>query len=769
MAQDALNIIRTLAADHHSAEIDLSNNHVWELNEHGDPPAIAMRTSFGLRCNGMRIFPQFNLQGGTRIDPATFDAPVIIVERHGDYLQLECSPFSQLNVQLEYWVPASQVLAGRFRVTNTSNAAINLTVAWAVILNPIDPGEAMSAAQIGVNSVLQGKSGKLVPVFFLTGGPEAMMRAYPSLDVRMTLAVGASRRLSWALATLDSGEASFSLARQSTSLQWDVEAVRAKMQSRNSIIEINNGMEGIPDLLHESQVKARQLLAVLPPPGKELTFVTRRKPDGRNFSPATRREEFISFSQINAYDAWMLSRVLLPGDPDAVKEIIASFIAQQQSDGAIPWVISKTGNPSAAMTPPLLAGIACDVHSFVDDQEWLAEIFPPLLCAFKAWFERNPGALSTWDDPAQTGLEDNPIYKTNLPGMVHNPALDTLLYNECDSLLKLSILLNASDDESWLKKTKASLASALDACWDEKRATFCYRDSRSGLSHAAEKVHEFARDGVFRLKRNFKQPRRFTLSTPAQSGSSGIVSVKLTGKNGEREISEELDIRPGMAARQAISARQFTRLESVEVSGLKTKTILALGLAGNDAEDISLLLPLWSTAVDERRKTALIEKTMLPLYLSEHGLTTFPADRTSAEDNSISPFWNQLIIEGLLRSGRRDLAAKVLAGLLDAQSAQWQRSGFVSSLLNAATLRSMGELDTLAGLPAIWPLLRVAGLEKITENELILKGLNEHLSSITVQYKRATVKMSSELTTIQTVNGNLIECRERTPCRVVLP
>jgi len=768
MSQDTLKVIRTLAADFRSAEIDLGNDHVWELNEYGDPPAIAMRTSFGLRCNGMRIFPQFILQGSTRTDTATFAKPVTILERYGNFLQLECSPFTQLNVQLEYWVPASQVLAGRFKVTNTSDTAINLTVAWAVILNPLEQGEAMTTAQMGVNSVLQGKSGKLVPVFFLTGGPEAVTRAYPSLDVRMTLAAGASRRLSWALATLDSGEASFSLARQSTSLQWDVEAVRARMQARNSIIEITDQNSGLTDLLSESQVKAKQLLTVAPSPDKELTFVTKRKPDGRNFSPAARREEFISFSQINSYDAWMLSRILLPGDPGAVKEIIESFIGLQQPDGSIPWVIGKTGNPSLAMTPPLLAGMACDVHSFIDDLDWLVEITPPLLRAFKVWFERNLGALPTWDDPAQTSLNDNPVYRTNLPGMVQSPALNTLLLNECDSLIKLNALINSDEDVTWLNEKKAILSNTLNTYWDEKRATFCYRDSRSGLTHSAEDVHEFKRNGVFNLKRNFKQPRRLTLSTPPQSTPNTIVTVKLSGRNGEREVTEEMDIHPGMTARQVVSARLFTKLDSVEITGLKAKANLILGLAGNDAEDISLLLPLWSNAVDKRRKEMLIERTLIPRYLTDHGLTTFPGDQMSPADNSISPFWNQLIIEGLLRSGRRDLAGKVLSGLLNAQTAQWQRSGYVSSLLNAASQRSMGELDTLAGLPAIWPLLRTAGLEIITQNELILKGLNKYLSSITVQYKQATVKMSSEVTTIQTVNGKSIKYREQAPCRVIL-
>jgi hypothetical protein len=769
MFQDALKIIRTLAADFRSNEIALINDHVWELNEQGDPPALAMRTSFGLRCNGMRLFPQFILQGSARSDPATFTQPVTITERHANYLQLDFCPFTQFNVQLEYWVPASQVLAGRIKVTNTSDAAINLTVAWAVILNPLDQGEPMTATQMGVNSILQGKSGKLVPVFFLTGGPEAMMRAYPSLDVRMTLAAGASRRLSWALATLDSGEASFSLARQSTSLQWDVASVQSKMQAKNSVVEITGAKNDLTDLLHETQVKARQLLTVSPPPGKDLTFVTKRKPDGRNFTPANHREEFLSFSQINTYDAWMLTRVLLPGDPGSVKEIVNSFISYQQPDGAIPWVISKTGNPSLAMTPPLLAGIACDVDAFINDQSWLAEIYPSLLRAFKAWFDRNPGTLPTWDDPALTGLEDNPIYMTNLPGMVHSPALDTLLHNECDSLSKIATLLSISEDEPWLTETKTKLSGALNACWDEKRATFCYRDSRSGLTHAAEEVHRFSRSGVFKLKRNFKRQRRLTLSTAAKDAPGTIMSVKLIGKNGERDVLEELDIRPGIMARQVTSARHFTRLESVEITGLKAKTTLSLGLAGNDSEDISLLLPLWSSAVDETQKSALIEKNLLTRYMTEHGLTIFPGDRVDAAENSISPFWNQLIIEGLLRSGRRDVAAKVQFKLLEAQTAQWQRSGYVSSLLNAKTMRNEGELDTLAGLPTIWPLLRTAGLERMTNNDVILKGLNEYLSSITVQYKRATVKMSSETTTIQTVNGKSMECREPTPCRVVLP
>lgn len=776
MSNDALKIIRTLAADHYSAEIDLKNDHVWELNEHGDPSAIAIRTSYGLRSSGMRIFPQFAFQGTVLIDPQVFAEPVRLVERRGNYLQFECSPFTRLNVQLEYWVPASQVLCGRFKLTNTSGEAMNLSVGWAAILNPLENGESMSAAQIGVNSILHGKSGDVYPVFFLTGGPESLPGAYPALQVRMTLAAGASRRLTWALASLDSEEASFSLARQSTSLQWDVEGIKNKMQVRDSIVEFPGQDNELADLLRESQLKAHQLLTLTPPPGKQLTFLTRRQPDSRNFSPTSRREEIISFSQINAYDAWMLSRILLPGDPHAVKEIIQSFIDHQQPDGAIPWAVSKTGNPSRAMTPPLLAGIVCDVHKFLEDKTWLAEVYPPLLKAFQAWFSRNPGTIPTWDDSAQCGVSNNPIYSYeglsgfgNLPSMIQSPALDALLLKEGESLRRIASWLGNTEHAEWLGKTIEELAIALDSCWDEKKSTFSYRDLRTGFSHAAEKLHEFSRNGFFKLKRNFQHPRRFTISTPADSATGGTVTIKITGKNGERDASEELDIRPGMLARQMISSRHFTRLETVEVTGLKPKAIVSLGLSGNDSEDVSLLLPLFTGSIDERKKQAIIENTLIPRYLAKNGLTTFPFDRDNQTENSISPFWNNLIVEGLLQADRRDVAAKVLNNLLDAQVKQWLKSGYVSSAFDVENLQSLGELDTLAGLPAIWPLLCAAGLEKITDREIILKGLNEFFRPITVQYKRAIVKMQPDLTTIQTVNGKLFESRERTPCRIVLP
>jgi hypothetical protein len=775
MNDDSLKVIRTLAADSRNLEVDPSNDQVWELNISGDPPALALRTSYGLRSVGIRVFPKFTLQGVSLSDPLTFTEAPRLDQRHTNSLSLECTPFPQLNVQLEYWVPSSQVLCSRFKVTNVTDLPIICAVDWVVTLKPIEPGEPMSPALMGINTVLQGKSDGVYPVFFLTGGPEAIPGAQPSLQVKMTLEPGASRKLSWSLATLDSPEASFSLARHATSLPWDVENARTAMHEKSTSLEFwpEN------DLLHETQIKAHQLLIHSPAPVKRLTFLTKRQPDRRNFTPINRKEEWISYSQITAYDAWMLSRVLLPADPHPFKEIIQSFIDFQQEDGSIPWAVSQSGVASTALTPPLLAGIVCDVHPLLGDISWLTQVYPPLLRACKSWFTRFQNDPPVWDTPVQTALPDLPP-SALLNGScsqeplryIHNPALDTLLIKECRALLQIAGWLEQKEGEEWLAETAASLTKALSSCWDEKRSSFTYRDIDSNLACASESIHEFGRNGSFKLKRNFKAPRRLSISPVNFQEGSHTIRVTCIGWNGEKECTAEMELRRRYSTEngtQIVSSHLFTRLDSVQVDGLPPKSIIALGLSGNDWEDISLLLPLGAGILTDEQVTAAVEKNLLPRYLANVGLAAFPTDRVPDNENVISPFWNYLIVEALLSAGRRDAAGRIMQILFNSQTDQWRASGYTNSLLRIDNPFGSGELDSLAGLPAIWPLMRVLGIEKFSDKEIILNGFNEFLPSCTVKYRGNTLTLNTDLTSIQTINGEQIGIKEKAPIKVVLP
>jgi hypothetical protein len=66
----------TLAADSRLSVPDYLNDHIWELIiGGGEPAALALRTTYGLRAKTMRLFLRFS-EGKTSVsDPAAFASP----------------------------------------------------------------------------------------------------------------------------------------------------------------------------------------------------------------------------------------------------------------------------------------------------------------------------------------------------------------------------------------------------------------------------------------------------------------------------------------------------------------------------------------------------------------------------------------------------------------------------------------------------------------------------------------------------------------------
>jgi hypothetical protein len=66
----------TLAADFRLGEVDPGNDIAWEVElGSGDPAALAVRTTYGLRARAVRIFPRFLSAGQALAEPAQFAAP----------------------------------------------------------------------------------------------------------------------------------------------------------------------------------------------------------------------------------------------------------------------------------------------------------------------------------------------------------------------------------------------------------------------------------------------------------------------------------------------------------------------------------------------------------------------------------------------------------------------------------------------------------------------------------------------------------------------
>ncbi|PKN88209.1 MAG: hypothetical protein CVU45_07840, partial [Chloroflexi bacterium HGW-Chloroflexi-7] len=161
-----------IAADQRCSTITPEDDQIWELEpSRGEPPGLAFQTTYGLRAYGIRVFPRFSIKKVPVSDPRSFTAKPVVNDVAPNFIELQYSPFSTLDVIQKTWVPDSHTLTAQVALTNSSSGLVQVWMEWIVQLNPLLTGSPMTAAQISVNTVLQGQTGNLYPVFLLTGGP----------------------------------------------------------------------------------------------------------------------------------------------------------------------------------------------------------------------------------------------------------------------------------------------------------------------------------------------------------------------------------------------------------------------------------------------------------------------------------------------------------------------------------------------------------------------------------------------------------------------
>jgi hypothetical protein len=90
--KDPLNLV--LAADSRLSDLNYSDDQIWEvLLGSGEPAAISLQTTYGLRARSVRIFPQFVEAHQTISNPAEFEEPPVVKAFAPNYLKISCSPF----------------------------------------------------------------------------------------------------------------------------------------------------------------------------------------------------------------------------------------------------------------------------------------------------------------------------------------------------------------------------------------------------------------------------------------------------------------------------------------------------------------------------------------------------------------------------------------------------------------------------------------------------------------------------------------------------
>ncbi len=764
----------TIAADARLTCPDYVNDHIWELDlSGGDPSALGLRTTYGLRARLMRIFPRFTENGKSINDPAEFAAPPRIRAIYPNFIEATFSPLVGVDVTAEYWIAASNVVAGRLSIVNRAVIPHLMRLELVAQLIPLE-GQSMGALQRQSAIVLQGQVEDLIPVLFITGGPQAGPGPYPSLALPLEMPPGNRRQFSWALASTKDGQESFDLARRTAARPFDAERARIELLNASQTVEIVTGDADWNAALALSQKTAFGLLIGPSPHLPNPSFALSRQPD-QGFSRIGDGSDYqYLWDGQPALESYYLASVL-PGAPQLACGLLKNFLSVQEQDGFIDCKPGLNGQRGRFLAAPYLVSLAWRACANGQDTEALTQIYPKLASFFWAWFspvrDQDRNGLPEWQHPLQTGFEENPLFDgwhTWAIGVnvktVQSPALSAALYREAQLLISMAEILGRRSEVITLKAQAEILRKGIEACWDADGAFYRYADRDTHLSQPGKTVMERKAAPSFALKKDFKQAARLIIRVHGKGETLKRPQVSISGQLDGEEQQESLSAQDfAFSANGAVatSRKVYTNVARCEVDGLEKGDRIDIHTVDLTVADHTLLTPLWAKVPTESEAQAIIFRTILDAEHFDHpfGIPALPRVLTRAADPvclSVHLVWNQLIGEGMLSYGYRRETARLVAHLMTAIIQNLKRSQAFYRHYHAETGAGMGERNALHGLAPVGLFLQTLGVEILSPLRVRLSGENPFPWPVTVKYRGLTVTRQVGQTEILFPNGQSV-------------
>lgn len=763
----------TLAASVLTGKPDYTDDVIWLLEAGGNPPALSLSTTCGLRVGGLDLYPGFTRSEGTLIDPDTWFQPPHMVRYTLDTVHVQGKPFTDIILDSTYHVPTSKSVRGRLRLTNTSQTPVSICVDLTVMLDLLGDGQPVATVKKGMAHILQGSSGPLHFVCFVAGEAEPGKTIRPSLASHLTLAPNANRSVNWALVIEQDDDTALEIARRTCAQGWEAEIARSEIASTSRVLTIETPNPEWNDLLAFSQNAALQLFfpasAHLPHP----SFVQTRLPDQGYSIKGDGSDYAHLWNGQTAWSAYFLSGLLLPGSIDLVRGLVDNFLHTQAPDGTLDCKPGLAGQRSHLNCPPLIPVLAWKVFHADGNLDWLTSIYPALGRATMRWFkskhDRDGDGFPEFDNPLQTGLENAPMYDRWAPGAqgvdlraLECPSILAMLSQSFHYLEKMATLLELPEDSERWRLQREKCTQLLNEVWDESAGRFSYRDAISHRSETGSSILRFSGPMTQYLDRIFDQPEHIMIHLYSSEDITRSAKIILHGATEHGEITEEVPVTNFYwvdGHGHATSTKTFTRLAKIESQGLAPYDRVEIDTIDFQADDISLLLPIWGGVLAPDRLRRLVETT-LPRFETPHGIACLPVDTPQAQYATelewLSIPWNSIIIEGLIRSGFKVAGVKLLTKVMDTLAADLTQSGCLHAHYHAQTGSSSGEANHLDGLAPLRPFLLALGLISLKKTRIELSGLSSFSFPITVQYQRMRLQFTQNYTDITFTSGHTV-------------
>lgn len=771
-------VILTLATDIRLGESDYGDDQIWSLSlEGGEPPALALQTTYGLRARNQRIFPRFTEGENIVTNPAQFDQPPVVTQIFPNYITLLFSPFKNINVTAEYWVPEPHCVTGRLHVKNSGLTIRRLRLEWVAQLNP-NEGQRMGALEIEKTAVLAGRTDNLAPVIFVTGGAQTITSSYPALVVDFEIPVGETRIFQWTHAALTEHELSLKLARSNAARKWEAERARLEIVNA-SLLDIYTGEKEWDTALYMCQ---RQALTYLVGPTVHLpypSFVTSRQPD-QGFSFRGDGSDYSHpWNGQTPLEAYYLSGYLLPGAIKLVEGLIGNFLAIQAPDGSIDWKPGLAGQRSRLLATPILCTLAWRIYEVNQDLSFLRTCFSALYNFINQWFspqhDHDQDGVPEWDHLLQAGIIQPPIssiWQNDAQGIdiscVESVALCSFLYQECATLLRMASILeqtgiqDLSKQKQQLEVWANQLLEASRGAWDEDHAFYQDRDRDTHRYPPGECLGERTGSGIIVINKKFDEPVRLLVNVQTDDETTRRPRVIFypEGFDSFSASISEGNFRWMQGIGKLTSKEIYGSIGTIEINGIGPNDRASAYVANFQKPDITGLLPLWAGLPTQQQAKLLVENTILAQgqFWSEFGirwksLLQIEPDQTASQ--VVSPLWNSFIGRGLVQYGYRLQAANLFTKLMQAVLTNLKTEKSFRSYCLAETGRGMGERNSLEGLLPIDLFLELLGVRILSDSRVAVQGFNPFPWPVTIKYRRLTVFCQKDRTTITFPDGQI--------------
>lgn len=774
-----------LAADVRLTPTDYANDHIWEITlAGGEPPALTLRTTYGLRARDMRIFPSF-AEGATVVtDPAEFVFSPAVRASWVNYQRLTFEPLPAIAITAHYWAVHSHAVAGQFTVVNHGTEARIIRVLLSALLKPIENPKNIGVIKLDGTYALEGQTGNLITLTMLDGLVEHEPAPYPTLARVCELEPGEATYIHWATAARPTLEDAHHLLQDVFAREWAGEFARLELHN-TSLLEIETGDKEWDAAFMFAQTVALRSYVGPTPHLPHPSFVFTRHPDKGYSRTGDGSDYNWQWDGQVATEAYVNLPQITPAAPKLAQGIIRNWLAVQDASGFIDWKPGLAGQRNRALCIPLLATMAWQLYEATEDRGFLAEVYPGLRRFLDVWFthkhDRDEDGVPEWSHTLQSAFDDNPTFTRLRPWaqgaditLAEAPDLSAYLFRECHSLRQMAALLALPPDPA-LAQRAAVLQSAVEATWRDDTASYHYADRDSHEVARGEVLAAGRGNLIVEIQRRFAPSARILVKAIGPKDIRPPMEVTLTGrgKRGRHRVEtlRRSHINWYFGVGTTSSEKLYAELERVEVNGVSEAFDVTVSVVDYSRQDQTLLLPLWAGIPDPSRAEHLVRRTVLDpeRYWRPYGIPN-----CSAQDPAYKPdnregsggvwlMWNTMLGEGLLQYGYRAEAAELITRLMTAMVHTLKTEKAFREAYNSDALEGLGDRDYLWGVAPVALFMRTVGIRILGPRRVHLEGHNPFPWPVTVRHKGVTVTKDADGATVTFPSGQHIKVSQAQP------